>query len=102
MSCRRFAVWKGRDMPADSDTAVKSEIAFFMEKSFQVSFGYAGAVAALTAGVAVENFRAVVEQTGLRICVVWALSLLVLDFIYLTTAGGCLFGVLKRGYFILS
>ena len=81
--------------------AVKAEIAFFMEKSFQITFGYLGSAAALTAGVAVDDIRALLTEAGVEIGPLWAVILLVLNVMYLTAAGGCLFAVLKRGYFIL-
>ena len=88
-------------MEADAQ-AVRTEIAFFMEKSFQITFGYLGSAAALTAGVAIDDVRALIAQNGLEIGSLWAVALLVLNVLYLTAAGGCLFAILKRGYFILT
>lgn len=84
----------------DSLESVKKEIAFFMDKSFQFSFVYIGAVFAALASANIGN---VTKLFGIPDLVLFIIpALLLLNFLYLVVAVSCLFAILKRGYFILS
>lgn len=89
-----------REMAEDLEF-VKREITFFMEKTFQVSFGYFGALIAFLAAFKLEIVQAAGQAIGTGGGVVIAWAVLLLDVIYLTVAGACIYAVLKRGYFIL-
>lgn len=86
--------------PRDIET-VRSEISFWMEKCFQVSFGYLGA---LVAGVALSR-RDALEPVSIAIAmkpeVLIPVLILLMNFAYVTVATACVFAVLKRGYYIL-
>lgn len=81
---------------------VKDEIRFFMEKSFQVSFGYIGALIAIVATVKLDALDALARQLGMTTGLVVSVLILAMNGLYLTIAIACLFAILKRGYFILD
>ena len=80
---------------------VKDEIKFFMEKSYQFSFVYIAAVFAIIAGVKLEAMKPLSKLVNIEMDMLMVLSLCILNLAYLTLASACLFGILKRGYFIL-
>ena len=82
--------------------AVKEEIRFFMEKSFQVSFGYVGALVALAAAIKFDVLVDVARASGMGQGVLLSCALVVVNNVYSTVAVACLFAILKRGYFILT
>jgi hypothetical protein len=82
--------------------AVKSEIAFFMEKTFQVSFGYLGALAALAAAAKLDVLTAAASLLDVRVRMVVVTAVLMANAVYLTLACGTLFAVVKRGLFIIQ
>jgi len=81
---------------------IKNEIVFFMEKSFQFSFVYVGAVFAVLATTKFELVDRLAQQLAVKPASVILVSLLVLNLIYITLASSCIFAILKRGHFILS
>lgn len=80
---------------------IKSEAAFLMDKTFQVSFGYFGVLAALFAITGVDSIRGAAAQLPIPPAQLFALAIMVLNTIYLTIGAGCVFGILKRGYFLM-
>lgn len=91
----------GKLMGDDSINAVKQEIKFFMEKSYQISLGYVGSIIAVLAIVKMDvikplsQFLTITEKS--TICI----AILLINATYLTLASACIFATLKRGYFIL-
>jgi hypothetical protein len=79
----------------------KSEITFFMEKTFQISFTYFGGLIAFFALSKTDFMKAVVLASGIRLGILTAVVILLLNLIYVTLACACLFAILKRGLFIL-
>jgi hypothetical protein len=80
----------------------KSEIAFFMEKTFQISFTYFGGLVAFFALSKTSFMKAVVQASGIRLGILVALVVILLNLVYITLACACLFAILKRGLFILK
>jgi hypothetical protein len=78
---------------------VTDEIRFYMEKAFQVSFGYGGALVALIAAAKLEVFKDLAPSYSTEYLL--ATTVLLLNVLYLALVTGCLFAILKRGYFIL-
>jgi hypothetical protein len=90
-------------MAIDSDFASqKSEVSFFMEKTFQISFTYFAGLVAFFALSKTGFMKAVVQVSGLHLGILVALVVLVLNLVYVTLACACLFAILKRGMFILK
>jgi hypothetical protein len=90
-------------MAPDLDFASqKSEIAFFMEKTFQISFTYFGGLVAFFALSKTNFMKAVVLTSGIRLGILVALVVMLLNLVYVTLACACLFAILKRGMFILK
>ncbi|MGW2515781.1 hypothetical protein ACWC09_01870 [Streptomyces sp. NPDC001617] len=81
--------------------AQRSEVAFFMEKAFQISFVYFAGVAAFFALSKSDVMTSIVKATGLPLAGLAAVVILLLNLLYVTLACACLFAVLKRGLFIL-
>jgi hypothetical protein len=89
-------------MATDPDFASqKSEISFFMEKTFQISFTYFGGLVAFFALSKTSFMKAIVQTSGIRLGILVALVVMLLNLVYLTLACACLFAILKRGMFIL-
>ncbi len=82
--------------------SVKAEITFFMEKGFQFSFVYVGAVFAAVATLNVGTVKAIFHLPEENLSLLIVPALLLLNFLYLVVASSCLFAILKRGYFILA
>src|SRR5229473_5059255 len=81
------------DMPmaAEPDFALqKSEIAFFMEKTFQISFTYFGGLVAFFALSKTAVTSAVVKATGIPLGILAALVILLLNLLYVTLACACI------------
>lgn len=90
-------------MTTDSDFASqKSEVSFFMEKTFQISFTYFAGLVAFFALSKTSFMKAVVQASSLHLGILVALVVLVLNLVYVTLACACLFAILKRGMFILK
>jgi hypothetical protein len=90
-------------MTTDSDfTSQKSEVSFFMEKTFQISFAYFGGLVAFFALSKTSFMTAIVQASGIRLGILVALIVMLLNLVYLTLACACLFAILKRGMFILK
>ncbi|WP_158012932.1 hypothetical protein [Streptomyces sp. Root369] len=90
-------------MPERHDFEVqRSEIAFFMEKAFQISFVYFAGVAAFFAVSKSDVMASIVRATGVPLAGLAAVVILLLNLVYVTLACACLFAVLKRGLFILT
>lgn len=80
---------------------VKREADFFMEKTFQVSFGYLGALVALVAASGLSIGSEVASQLGLSTTAVFCCCVLVLNACYLALASGMLFATVKRGIYLV-
>jgi hypothetical protein len=80
---------------------IKSEIIFFMEKAFQISFGYVAGIVAFLAISSSNLISEMAEAVKLRLSDLVALTVLLLNVVYLILACACLFAVVKRGLFIL-
>ncbi len=80
---------------------VKDEIKLFMEKSFQISFGYVGTLLAVVALGNADAVTSLATQFSTTPTYLVLIALLILNVTYVTLASACLFAVLKRGYFIL-
>ncbi|MFF1906854.1 hypothetical protein [Kitasatospora sp. NPDC058218] len=87
---------------ASNFEAQKSEVAFFTEKAFQVSFVYFAGLAAFFALSKSDVMTAVVHATNLPLGGLIAVVVLLLNLVYITLACACLFAILKRGLFILK
>ena len=88
-------------MSQDSIKAVKQEIRFFMEKSFQVSLGYVGTFVALAAVAKLDLLTKLSSLLGIAFITILSAAVLIINITYLTLASACIFAVLKRGYYIL-
>ena len=72
-------------MTPDSDFASqKTEVSFFMEKTFQISFTYFAGLVAFFALSKTSFMKAVVQVSGLHLGILVALVVLVLNFVYVT------------------
>ncbi len=80
---------------------VKGEISFFMEKTFQISFGYLGALVALVAASGLDVVSAAAEALGTTTAPLLCSGVLVLNAVYLALASGTLFATLKRGLYLM-
>lgn len=80
---------------------VKGEAAFFMEKTFQVSFGYLGALIALVGAASLDVAAAVAAKLGLSVTALLCCGVLVVNVVYLALAAGLLFATVKRGLFLV-
>lgn len=72
-----------------------------MEKTFQISFTYFGGLVAFFALSKTSFMKAIVQTSGIRLGILVALVVMLLNLVYLTLACACLFAILKRGMFIL-
>lgn len=88
-------------MTADFLNDIRSEIRFFMDKTFQLSLGYIGMIVASIAVVKFELVAALANRWGLPMGVLLCPFILVINSLYLTVSSAFVFAVLKRGYFIL-
>lgn len=89
-------------MPPDGIDHAKSQIAFFMEKSFQVSFGYITALVALIAAAKLDVMSGLADKLTTSSAVLVALAILLLNTVYLSIGAACVFAILKRGLFLLT
>lgn len=81
---------------------ITKEINFYMDKQFQFSFIYTGALLAIIAGTKIEIFSqlsSIFNSTTLIIAL-WLISVLNLIFLIVISSSG--YAVIKRGLFILS
>jgi hypothetical protein len=81
---------------------VKGEITFFMEKTFQISFGYFGALVALGAASGLDASAAVASELGIGTAVLFCTAILLFNAVYLSLASGTLFATIKRGLFLIK
>lgn len=88
-------------MSDDPIAFVRDEIRFFMDRSFQVSYGYIGALLGLAASAHSDFAHGLAMGSGTSVGSIVALAVLILNGIYLTVGMSCSFAVLKRAYFIL-
>ena len=100
-----------RSLVTESDAAppsstsldrVKSEIEFFMEKTFQVSFGYLGALVAIGAAVNLEIIDKVADRLRMSPVPLACALVLSANVVYLSLAAGTLFATLKRGLYLVE
>lgn len=85
----------------DALDRVKGEITFFMEKTFQVSFGYVGAIVALGAALSLNVVTEIASAVDIGVKPLVCGSVLVLNTVYLVLAAGTLFATIKRGVFLI-
>lgn len=81
--------------------SIKSEILFFMEKIFQFSFLYIGALFAVASGK-LDLGKALADALGVTPQYLALNVFLLLNLVYLIFSCSCIFATLKRGYFILE
>jgi hypothetical protein len=89
-------------MSSDNFQGVEAEIRFWMEKAYQVSLGYFGALIATAALVNLDILQPLSRALSVSPETVVAIMLLLLNFAYLTLVVASVFATLKRGYYILS
>jgi hypothetical protein len=89
-------------MANDQFKDVKDEIRFFMDKSFQASFAYIGALVAAAYSVKLDVLSETSTLIGISSSVILSSILLLANFIFLTVNLGCIFAVIKRGIFIVA
>ncbi|WP_088741286.1 hypothetical protein [Haliangium sp. UPWRP_2] len=80
---------------------VKKEILFFMDKIFQFSFAYLGAILATLASVKFDVLKSISELFSVSAGYMFSALVMSVNFVYLVIASSCQFAVQKRGYFIL-
>jgi len=80
---------------------IKNEITFFMEKSFQFSFVYVGAIFAGVASVKLDVIAEWASKLHTTAETLVVMLIILLNLVYLILASSCTFATLKRGYFIL-
>lgn len=80
---------------------VKEEAAFFMEKTFQVSFGYLGALVALVGAAGLDVVSAAADRLHLSVTALFCCGVLIVNLVYLALAAGLLFATVKRGLFLV-
>lgn len=97
MSDQPFAAPSGESL-----ARVKDEIAFFMEKTFQITFGYLGALIALAVASGLDAGTAVAKELGLGTAPLFCTGVLLLNAMYLSLAAGTLFATIKRGLFLIT
>lgn len=82
---------------------IKQDMLFYLEKTFQFSFVYVGAVFAVLAGAkysVVNKLACSFNITHAELIV--PASILLLNLLYLTLATSCAHAILKRAYFMLD
>lgn len=72
-----------------------------MEKTFQVSFGYLGALVALVGAAGLDVISAAADRLHLSVTALFCCGVLVVNLVYLALAAGLLFATLKRGLFLV-
>jgi hypothetical protein len=87
---------------AESLARVKDEIGFFMEKTFQISFGYLGAMVALAAASSLDAADAIADDLGVGTTALFCTAILVVNAVYLSLASGTLFATIKRGLYLIQ
>jgi hypothetical protein len=88
-------------MTDDSIKEIKSEVRFFMDKSFQSSFAYIGALVAAIFSLKLDP-GTVSKFTSADPSLLLSSIVLLTNFIFLTVNIGCSFAVVKRGMFIVA
>jgi len=88
-------------MKTENLQSIKGEILFFMEKVFQFSFVYIGALFAVLASSKLEIGEALAEKLTVSSLYLGLNAFLLLNLVYLVLSCSCLFAILKRGHFIL-
>lgn len=89
-------------MNSESLQIIKSEITFFMDKSFQFSFVYVGAVFAGIASIKLDVIDTWAIKLHTTAETLLTILILLLNLVYLILASSCIFAILKRGYFFLA
>jgi hypothetical protein len=87
---------------ANSHAVPRDEIKLFMEKAFQMSFGYFAALVAFLALSRTTYLADIALVSGTTTTRLLGLAVLVTNLFYLIVLTSCLFAILKRGLFILS
>jgi hypothetical protein len=88
-------------MMDDAIKDIKSEVRFFMDKSFQSSFAYIGALVAAIFSLKLDP-DTVSRFTSVNPSLLLSSIILLTNFIFLTVNIGCSFAVVKRGMFIVA
>lgn len=89
-------------MESENLASIKTEIMFFMDKMFQFSFIYLGAIFASIAGTNLGLYNILSSNLNVPKSALLLLAILALNFIYLILSLSCSFAILKRGLFILQ
>ena len=89
-------------MSGDVAGRVSDEIAFFMEKTFQLSFGYLGGLAALTFASGSSITSDLASALAIPTAIVIPVALLGANSLYMSLSIGTLFAAMKRGRFLMD
>jgi hypothetical protein len=89
-------------MSDDRAQSIKTEITFFMDKLFQSSFVYVGALFATLATIRLDGSAAIGALLGVSPRVIVVVAVLLANLVFLVLACSCTFAVLKRGMFIIE
>jgi hypothetical protein len=89
-------------MSDDSLESIKGEIGFFMDKLFQSSFVYVGALFAALASTSLEATTALAAALGTTPGAILVIVTLSANLVFLVLACSCTFAILKRGMFIIE
>jgi hypothetical protein len=81
---------------------IKDEIRFFMDKSFQSSFAYIGALVAAVFSINLSTTQSISSFLSINQYILFSFVILLANFIFLTVNIGCIFAVVKRGIFIVA
>jgi hypothetical protein len=72
-----------------------------MEKTFQVSFGYLGALVALVGAAGLDVMSVAADRLHLSVTALFCCGVLMVNVVYLSLAAGLLFATVKRGLFLV-
>jgi len=92
---------ENRASTSDLD-AVREQIAFFMGRTFEVSFGYFGVMAGLAVAAKLSIVNGIADAIRISAPVVIASAIGLFNALYLAIAFGMLGAVLKRGAFLVK
>ena len=81
---------------------IKDEIAFYMEKLFQFSYAYVGAIVVVIAGSNADILKNLSNIFESKTEIIISAIIIFLNLVYLIIACSSTYAILKRGYFILS
>ena len=89
-------------MNDDNLGLIKKEITFFMDKMFQFTFVYVGAVIAMVAGTKAEFIKTIASQLKIEPTMFVITAILLINLLYFILVASWSFAIINRGYFILT